>query len=396
MESTAARDLDAAARFIRELERQGTLDRAVEMLPDDQALKALAREGRGLTRPELSVLLAYAKLDLFDSVVKSTLPDDPYFARWLAEYFPKLAVERFAPELPRHRLAREIIATELVNRAVNLAGPLYAHRMRELSNAPAWTTVRAFALADGAFGLSNLAKRIGGLDLKVPAKTQIAIMSDIAELLRRLGLWFIVQLPPDSGVGKTVETYRAGVAALKGRFSGLVSPLEAKATEARIGEFQKAGMPLDIAQDAGILPLLSATPEIVLLSQTSRIPVDAAAGAYFAMGGVVGLDRLRALAGQIISADHWDRLALRRIVDDLYAAQRLLTGGALTQLQKSAQRPAAAEAAQSVRGWAKAREQDLERTAKFLAELACSGEPTIAKLSLANSQIQKLAALASA
>jgi glutamate dehydrogenase len=133
----------------------------------------------------------------------------------------------------------------------------------------------------------------------------------------------------------------------------------------------------------------------VLLSETSRIAVEVAAGAYFAIGGVVGLDRLRALAGEIVSADHWDRLALRRIVDDLYAAQRLLTGAALTQLQKSAKGPGAAEAAQAARDWAKARQQDLDGTAKFLAELARSGEPTIAKLSLANSQIQKLAALAS-
>src|SRR6185436_1043093 len=99
-------DLDAAGRFIRELERQDKLDRAVEKLPSDEEMKALAREGRGLTRPELSVLLAYAKLELRDSVDKSALPDDPYFARLLAEYFPKLAVERFKDELPRHRLAR--------------------------------------------------------------------------------------------------------------------------------------------------------------------------------------------------------------------------------------------------------------------------------------------------
>jgi glutamate dehydrogenase len=395
MESTAVRDLDAAGRFIRELERQGRLDRAVEMLPDDEALKVLARQGRGLTRPELAVLLAYAKLDLFDEVTKSALPDDPYFKYLLAEYFPKLAVEHFSSELPRHRLAREIVATELVNRAVNLAGPLYAQRMRELSNAPLWCAIRAFALADGAFGLSQLAKRIAGLDLKVPAKTQISMMADIAELLRRLGLWFIVQLPPESGLAQTVETYGAGFAALKGRFSGLVSPLEAKATETRIAELQKAGVPLAIAEDAGTLPLLGAAPEIVLLSQTCGITVEDAAGAYFAMGGLVGLDRLRALAQDIASADHWDRLALRRIVDDLYAAQRQLSGAALAQAKASAQGRGPQEGAAAARAWVGARQQDLDRTAKFLAELGRSGEPTIAKLSLANSQIQKLAGLAS-
>ncbi|HEV7822694.1 MAG TPA: hypothetical protein VGO84_16035, partial [Burkholderiales bacterium] len=157
---------------------------------------------------------------------------------------------------------------------------------------------------------------------------------------------------------------------------------------------QKAGVPLDIAEDAGVLTLLSAAPEIVLLSQTRQIPVDAAAAAYFAMGGVVGLDRLRALASDIVSADHWDRLALRRIVDDLYSAQRLLTSAALAKVD-AAKVLTAAEAAAVAQAWAKARSLDLERTTKFLSELARSGEATIAKLSLANSQIQKLATLAS-
>jgi glutamate dehydrogenase len=393
-EATAARDLDAAGRLMREMERDGLLDRAVEMLPSDDAMKALARQGLGLTRPELSVLLAYAKLELFDKVAESTLPDDPYFAHLLTEYFPKLAVQHFESEIPRHRLAREIVATQLVNRMVNLAGPLYAHRMRELSNAPLWCTARAFALADGAFGLSYLAKRIGALDLKIPARTQIAMMGDIAELLRRLGLWFIVQLPAQANVAQTVETYARAFAALKGRFAGLVSPLETKTIEARITALQQAGVPIDVAEDAGVLPLLGAAPEIVLLSEKASVPVDAAAGAYFALGAALGLDRLRALAGEIAPADHWDRLALRRTVDDLYAAQRMLAAAALKEgpaLSGSATR---SEGAAAVKSWAKIREEDIGRTAKFLSELGHSGEPSIAKLSLANSQIQKLAAAA--
>src|SRR6185295_11033090 len=166
---TAARDLDASGRFMRELERRGTLDRSVEMLPDDDALKALAREGRGLTRPELAVILAYDKLGLYQEVVGSDLPNDPYLRKLLTAYFPTLAIEHFESELNRHALARDIITTQLVNRMVNLTGPLFAHRMRELSNAPQWCAARAYVLADGAFGLHDLAERICALDLKVPA-----------------------------------------------------------------------------------------------------------------------------------------------------------------------------------------------------------------------------------
>ena len=391
-ESTAARDLDAASRFIREQERAGKLDRAVEMLPEDEALRSLARECKGLTRPEIAVLLAYAKLDSFQEAVDSALPDDPYFHDLLVSYFPPLAAEKFKGELDRHRLKREIIATELANRVGNLAGPLFAHRMQELSNTPVWHAIRAFALADGAFGLSTLGARVAALDLKVPASVQNQIMADIAELLRRLGLWFIVQLPASAGIGETVKIYGAGVAALKGRFSSLVSPLESTSIEARIAAFKKAGVPDNVAEDAGVLPLLGAAPEIVLLSESHKVAIDAAAGAYFGVGALVGLDRLRALGGQVAAADHWDRLALRRIMDDLYAAQRLLAGEALgraSDLSKDADR---AKGAAAVKIWSEKRRQDLERTNAFLGELERGGPPSIAKLALANSQIQKIAA----
>ncbi|HYM18270.1 MAG TPA: NAD-glutamate dehydrogenase [Micropepsaceae bacterium] len=387
-ESTAVRDLDASARFIRELERAGKLDRSVEMLPSDEALRALQPDGKGLTRPELAVLLAYAKLDLFHEVAGSELVQDEYLSTLLADYFPPLAVEHFRAELPRHRLAREIIATELVNRMVNLAGPLFAHRMYELSNAELWRIARAYVLSDGVFALEALGSRIKALDLKVAAAAQIGMMADIAELLRRLGLWFVVQLPNGSDIASTVETYRAGFSALKGHFSKLVSPLEKEATEARLAKLKEVGVPDDVAEDAAILPLLSAVPEIVLLSENQGVAPIEAARAYFAVGGHIGLDRLRALAGEISLNDHWDRLALRRIVDDLYAAQRLLAADAL----KGKAEAAAAPGANAVTAWAERRAIEIDRTRNFLKELERGGEPTIAKLALANSQIQKLAA----
>ncbi len=392
-ELTAARDLDASTRFMRELERKGALDRGVEMLPDDEALKALAREGRGMTRPELAVLLAYAKLDLFHAVAESDLPNDPYLRNLLVAYFPNLAIEHFEAELNRHPLAREIIATQLVNRMVNLAGPLYAHRMRELSNAPQWCAARGFALVDGAFGLQDLATRIGELDLKVPAAIQIAMMGDIAELLRRLGLWFIVQLPQAVAIGETIETYRAGYAELKGRFSGLVSPLESRTVETRIEAFTHAGVPVDVAEDVAILPLLAAAPEIVLLAEAEKVAVDSSARAYFNMGALMGLDRLRALAADIVSVDHWDRLALRRIVDDLFAAQRLLSAEALRAARQAGNK-GQIDGNVAIRAWTKLRQADIERTNEFLGELERGGAPSIAKLALANSQIQKLATTA--
>ncbi|HEU0096280.1 MAG TPA: NAD-glutamate dehydrogenase domain-containing protein, partial [Rhizomicrobium sp.] len=114
-ELRAARDIDSYARAMRDLESRGKLDRAVEFLPSDATMQTLAHDGKGLTRPELCVLLAYAKLDLDAEVLASSLPDDPAFAALLTGYFPPPAVAKFPDEPQRHRLKREIVSTVLIN-----------------------------------------------------------------------------------------------------------------------------------------------------------------------------------------------------------------------------------------------------------------------------------------
>jgi glutamate dehydrogenase len=386
------KDLDAQGRFIRDLERRGKLDRAVEFLPTDEELRKRATDGKGLTRPELSVLLAYAKLDLDAEINASDLPDDPYFESALAGYFPKAAVERFPDAVKQHRLRREIISTVLANKIVNLAGPVFVHRMKEVSSAPAWRVARAFVVAEGAFGLDALKARIDALDYKVKADIQTGMYADIAELLRRLGNWFLVNVPATAPLGDTVARYRAGVETLRGTFASLVSPYEAEDTESRITQIQKAGAPLDIAEDVAVLPLMSAAPEIAQLAFNRSLDVDLVAGAYFAVGAIVGIDRLRGLASRISGGEHWDRLAIRRIVDDLFAGQRALTAQVLQGFENDKMDRTRAEGSDAADAWAKEHADALERTRSFLDELERSGDLSIAKLTLANSQIHELAA----
>src|SRR5690606_30556320 len=97
------------------LEKCGRLDRAVENLPDVETLAQRRAAGAGLTRPELAVLLAYAKMWLYDEVLASALPDDPWVATALARYFPAPLRETHAAIMERHPLRREIIATHVVN-----------------------------------------------------------------------------------------------------------------------------------------------------------------------------------------------------------------------------------------------------------------------------------------
>ncbi len=390
-QNRAVRDLDAHGRYMRDLERRGRLDRVVEFLPADADLQTLENEGTGLTRPELAVLLAYAKLDLDAEIVASDLPDDPTFASVLAGYFPPAAVERFPAALAQHRLKREIISTGLANRIVNLAGPVFVARMKEMSGASGAHVARAFVVAEGAYGLAALKCRIDDLDGKIDANVQTGMYTEIAEILRRLGLWFITNVPSNADLAATIALYRAGVEELRGTFHSLVSPYEAQDTESRIKQLQDAGAPLDVAEDVAVLPLMSGAPEIAQLAFAKGVAVDLVAGAYFAMGATVGIDRLRGLAARIGATEHWDRLAIRRIVDDLFAGQRALTSEALASLG-DARQGTRADGVAAVTAWAASRGDTLARAKSFLDALERSGDLSIGKLTLANSQIRELAA----
>ncbi len=391
-QSRANKDLDAHGRFMRELESRGRLDRAVEFLPDDAQLRARVQGDKGLTRPELAVLLAYAKLDLKDELNASALPDDPHFASELASYFPRAAAEKFRDELKSHRLKREIVTDVLANRIVNLAGPVFVARMKEMTGASGAEVVRVSVVAEGAFGLSRLKKEVDDLDGKVDAGVQISMYADIAELLRRLGLWFLANVPANADFGSTIALYRDGIEKLKGRFEGLVSPFEKQDTLDRITELERAGVPHDVADEIGALPLFGTAPEIAQLAYDKEMGVDLVAGAYFIIGAEVGIDRLRGLSRRIAGAEHWDRLAIRRLNDDLFTAQRALTRDALALLDPARKGGTRVDGVAAAEEWVKRHEAVLARAKSFLAALESAGDLTIAKLTLANSQIRELAA----
>ncbi|HEX3753866.1 MAG TPA: NAD-glutamate dehydrogenase domain-containing protein, partial [Rhizomicrobium sp.] len=374
-EASAARDIDADARFFRDLETKGKLDRAVEFLPPDAAMRTLAHDGKGLTRPELAVLLAYAKLDLDAEILASDLPDDPAFASVLSGYFPRRATKAFPREPQRHRLRREIVSTLLANRIVNLAGPVFVLRMRELSGASGAEVARAFVLADGAFGLSALKSRIDVLDGKIDAGLQIRLYGEIAGHLQLVTPWFLAHLPAGTDLGAAIALYRAGVEALR---AGLTENDE---DQARI-ESLAGHVPDDLARDWVSLRRLALAPDIALLAHEASAAPDTVAALYFALGARLGLDRLRMLAAKLTLPEHWDRLALRRLLESLSATQRGLARILLKEGAHDA--PAAVDA------WAAARAASLERTRAFLSAMESSGELSIAKLMLASSQIQTL------
>ena len=159
----------------------------MEGLPTPGALADLAKAGKGLTRPELAVLLAYGKLELSSEILASPAPDDPYFMGALARYFPT-ALHGFKKEMQRHRLKREIIATGLSNAIVDICGPTFAGRARGASGCDTAGLITAFEAAWRVFRLDELWTQIGALDAQPAAAAgQLALYAQAAGALR--GQW---------------------------------------------------------------------------------------------------------------------------------------------------------------------------------------------------------------
>ncbi|MBI1237889.1 MAG: NAD-glutamate dehydrogenase [Alphaproteobacteria bacterium] len=391
-EATAPRDLENHVRLMRELERQERLDRAVEGLPSDDDLQQLKQAGEGLTRPELAVLLAYAKISLFDDIVASAVPDDPALEPLLARYFPHVAAERFAALLPEHRLKREIIATVLVNAIVNLGGPAFVNRVREASGAETAMIVRSAYIAREIFDLEGAAEAINALDGRIAASAQIEMARDVIGLLFRGTIWVLRNIPADQPIGEAIAPYRETVDALSGELEADLSAIEAESVAQRRAAASDIGVPEATAARITRLPALGALTDITRLSmQTSHAP-EAVAAAFFKTGEVTGIDRLRAAAGRIGSEGHWDRLALQRNLDDLFAAQRALTLRALAYVSGTSREGGDREIGRrAVSAWAEDAAGDLSRASTLIADLERSGPFSIGKLTLATGQLRDLA-----
>ena len=239
----APRLLDDEARFMRFLEREGRLHRAIEFLPADDVLAERAASGEGLATPERAVLLAYAKLWLYDEILASKLPDDPWVAKALVDYFPPALVERYGAFLPRHPLRREIIANVVVNRTINRAGATFVHRMREATGASPAEVVRAHMLAREVFALPAVWRDIESLDMQVADDVQAAMLIDTGRLATRGTLWFLRSPRLAEDMASTIARFGPGVASLAERVFDLLPGASREEALRRATELESARVP---------------------------------------------------------------------------------------------------------------------------------------------------------
>ncbi|MDT0274493.1 NAD-glutamate dehydrogenase [Blastococcus goldschmidtiae] len=382
-EAAAARSLlDAHERFMRALERSGRLQRAVEALPDDRQLVERRRDGQGLTGPELSVLLAYAKLDADAAVLGSSLPDDPALDALLVEYFPRPLRERFPDAVAAHPLRREIVATALTNRAVNIAGATGLYRLSEESGVPPAVVVRAHAVARTVFDVDRLWDAVRPLDNRVPAAVQVELRGEATRLAERGTRWLLrqrdVTAEPPSPLGSVTDRFGPPVAAVRAGLPGWLLGAEAEAFSARAARLQEAGVPGELAAEVAAAPLMPAALDLAVVAERTGAPVEQAGRVMQCLSERLGLVPLRELVTALPRDRRWPSMARASLRDDLALEQASLTEDVLSLRSGDADDPH-----QLVAMWAEGWDPAQDRAAAQLADIAGGDRQELAELLVA-------------
>ena len=380
-EQRGLEDLGFEQRLMQTLEREGELDRAVEFLPDDVEIAERRRNSHALTRPELSVLLAYAKLALNHDLVQSNVPDDPYLGRELGRYFPKALADKFPDALEQHRLRREIIATQLANSMINRGGPSLLVRIGDQTGASAAQIAAAFAAVRDSYGMTVLNSEIDALDNQISGRLQIELYLGVQDLLLDRLVWFLRNVDLAQGLAAIVAHYREGIAAVEAALDASLPQAAAAARNAREAELRKQDVPEALARRLSTLPALVAAPDIVMVAYRTRRAIAEVAATYFAAAAFFRLDHITNGARGIIISDYFDRLALDRALDSIGDAERRLTAAMMGSGEAG---PAAVEA------WVTPRKAEVDRIRMAVNEIANSGL-TLSKLSVAASLLGDLA-----
>jgi glutamate dehydrogenase len=319
-----------AMQLMARLERGGQLDRKLEALPADSVIMERDIRGGGLTRPELAVLLAYAKIALRSEIVASDVPDDPYLSRELRRYFPKAMQERFGEDIDNHRLRREIIATMLANGMINRGGPSFVSLVAGETAAKSSDIAAAYAVARDSFGFLDMAAGIDALDTRLAGSVQNGLYADLQRLLRGATIWFLRHEKLGDGLEDLIGRYRQGLDAVEAALADSVPEADLIGMAAHSSDLVKAGVPEQTAARIARQRFLARAPDVVKIASQSGAGIPAVAAALYGSASELGIERLIEEGLRLKARDLLERQAINRLMAQLFATHRAIVTSIVT------------------------------------------------------------------
>jgi len=331
METMKGPRMGSKQHFVAKLEEQGILNRQLEFLPEDDQLTERRARGEGLSRPELSVLLSYSKIVVYQQLLASDLHEDPYLSRELIRYFPQPLQERFAPVMEEHRLRREIIATQVTNSMVNRMGVSFCLRMQEDTHASPAAVAKAFTIAREIFAAREFWAEVESLDNQVPAQHQTTALLTLWNVLRQATRWVLIRRGGRLDVNEMVGRWLPGLKSMEKIIFSTLSAEDREEMEQKRQANVDIGMPAGLADRMAVLEYLLPALDVVETAAQRQMAVEDVAQIYFKLGELLHLKWLRQQLENLPVKGQWHAHARAILRDELFSNHNQLMDSILRE-----------------------------------------------------------------
>jgi glutamate dehydrogenase len=371
------------ARLIRMLESRGLLNRALEFLPGEEEIDERKRNGTGFTRPELAVILSYAKIELYESLAATDIPDEEYCQSEVFAYFPERLRKRFASSIRSHRLRREIAAMLISSSMINRMGPFFPLRSEHDTGGDAADVARAYAIVRGVFGTRELWREVEKLDGRLQAAVQYECFYECSRMIRRAVYWFLHRRSQNRNIEQSIGRKRAEVGAVLASLPAVLCGWSRRSYERDVGNFEVLGVPSGLAARIASLRLMTPALDIAELAIDFSADALTIARLYFELGRGLRLDWIREQIEDLEVEGQWRAMARGTLREALGREQRALLHGVLKKAGNRDYRVALAE-------WLAATTAGITRLKRTLDEMQTSGQMDFATLSIALREVGRL------
>ena len=384
-QSKGTSTLKEKIRFIHALEKDGKLDRAIEFIPTDEELAERAAAGKDLTRPELSVLVSYAKMVLKESLVTDEITENPYYRQLLVKSFPRPLREKFNDAMDNHPLRKEIIATKLANNIVNDMGLNFMVRMNEETGANEAEIALCYSIASEIFQMRETWLSISDLDNKIPSNVQTEMLYQLRRTVRRATRWFLRHRTKAQSIEQAIEIFSPTFADLSENLTKYIVKTESDRIVSAREELTQSGVPTDIAQRIVSLSSLFSVMDLTQIAQNSNRKIDMVSHTYFKLGAQMGLHWfLDQITNQPVS-NHWQALARASYREELDWQQRTLSEVVLNSFEGDS-----SDVDGQIEQWMDSQDLLLQRWKQMLTEFKTSQSHDFAKFSVALRELMLL------
>ncbi|WP_024604810.1 MULTISPECIES: NAD-glutamate dehydrogenase [unclassified Pseudoalteromonas] len=384
-QSKGTSTLKEKIRFIHALEKDGKLNRAIEFIPSDEELAERAAAGKDLTRPELSVLVSYAKMVLKESLVSDEITENPYYRQLLVKSFPRPLREKFNDAMDNHPLRKEIIATKLANSIVNDMGLNFMVRMHEETGANEAEIAMCYSIASEIFEMRETWSSISALDNKIPAAVQTEMLYQLRRTVRRATRWFLRHRNKSQTIEQGIEFFAPTFKDLSDNLNTYMIEKENDRIVIEANKLIDAGVPTDIANRIVSLSSLFSVMDLAEVANSSGKSISMVSNTYFKLGARMGLHWFLEQITKQPVANHWQALARSSYREELDWQQRTLSEVVLNSFEGDE-----SDVDSQIDEWMDSQDLLLQRWKQMLAEFKTSQSHDFAKFSVALRELMLL------